>query len=181
LIEQHETYPKQTYRNRCRIMTAGGVQTLSVPIIKPSGNHSSIREVYPSQTQPWASLHWKTIVSAYRNSPFFQYYQDDLKPFFHDHTGSLLDLNMRFFNIVLNLMKIKPIHTFTDRFVRNPLEGTDLRNSIHPKHPDNTLIFPSYVQVFSDRFPFTPDLSILDLIFNLGPDSLEYIKQINTK
>ncbi|MBN1649774.1 MAG: WbqC family protein [Bacteroidales bacterium] len=175
-VEQYETFPKQTYRNRCVILTANGLQSLSVPVIKPFGKKTLTRDIKIAYDEAWQQLHWRSIKTAYNSSPFLLYYHDDLEAFFKQKHRFLIDLNEAVIALINDLMeweiKLKRTETFV--FPKElPVQG-DKRFSLSPK--DNQEFgFERYIQVFSDQYPFFENLSILDLIFNLGPEAESYL------
>lgn len=178
-IEQYENFGKQSYRNRCEIMTANGVISLTVPVAKANSKTlvKDLRIVYPT---PWQKLHFKGIESAYKNSPYYEYYIDDLLPFFGKQETFLLDLNMSILEKFMKFLKLpQEIRLTQDYIEENTPDYLDLRNSIHPKptHRKCGAEFPvrPYRQTFSDRLPFTPGLSILDLLFCMGPEAGKYL------
>ena len=162
VIEVCETYHKQTYRNRCRVMTANGVQSLSIPGIKVNGNHTMTKDVVVSYKEPWQQIHRRCLESAYKAAPYFDHYYDYLKPLFETRFEKLIDLNDAALKAVLKMLKTQKeiIHT-TD--YAHEVEN-DFREAFSPKTIPNPDLFPEYYQVFSTKFPFAPDLSILDLI-----------------
>ncbi|MFP4288823.1 MAG: WbqC family protein [Bacteroidales bacterium] len=183
VIDEYETYPKQTWRNRCTVFTGNGLADLTVPVSKPHGNRTQTRSVEISDHTRWQKNHWACITSAYGNAPFFLYYSDLVADcFLHSHPQHLPALNKSVLHSLLREMgvKIKPV--YSDHFVRNTGEYFDLRFAISPKTKDRKhlpeLRFPPYYQVFSDRFGFQENLSIIDLLFNLGPDASDYLYQI---
>ena len=180
-IETAETYHKQTYRNRCHIAAASGMLRLTVPVIKVDGNHTRTGNILLDKSQPWQLNHWRTIETAYSKTPYFLYYRDAIQPLFSSRIDLLIDLNHE---IVLTLSKLLKFRTpdiaFTQEFIT---ESTypDFRNSIHPKSGIiNTTEFPRYMQAFEERTGFLPDLSVVDLIFNTGPDAPAYLHKIST-
>ncbi len=177
-IEVQETYPKQTYRNRCRIMTANGILDLSIPITKPSGNTSKTKDIKLLYQERWQINHWRAMVSAYSGSPFFLYYQDELESFFNVKENLLIDLNSSILQTLLELLEIDCEVNYTEEFIKPNTLLNDFRFSITPKKNVNKNHFETYTQVFSDKFSFCPNLSILDLIFNLGPESTEYLRKL---
>ncbi len=176
-IEKYENYQRQTYRNRCLIYSEKGILPISVPVNRPSGNHTPITEVRIFNNEKWYQKQWRAIRSAYEASPFFLYYQDDLKPFFNGYSGNLFHYNHSLILKLCELMEISPDLHFTTKFEKEPVTMTDLRRFFSPKKqtPGH---FPAYTQVFSDRHGFIPNLSILDVLFNLGPESKDYLVQI---
>lgn len=173
VIEIWETYHKQTYRNRCRVMTANGVESLSVPVIKVNGNHTMTKDVVISYKEHWQQIHRRCLESAYKAAPYFDHYYDYLKPLFETRFERLIDLNDTALNVILKTMKMNKeiIHT-TDY---NHQVKNDFREAFSPKVISNPDAFPQYYQVFDTKYPFAPDLSILDLLFNEGPDATTVI------
>ncbi len=178
IIERHETYPKQTYRNRCLIYSEKGVMALSIPVHKPRGNHTKTGEVEIANYDKWYLRHWRAIEAAYSASPYFLYYRDELKPFFEGKHRQLFRYNYELIEKLCQLTDIQPEITFTDHFEKNPEEVTDLRYIMSPKNKPVAKHFPEYIQVFSDRHGFLPDLSVIDILFNLGPETKRYLKSI---
>ncbi|MCQ2224337.1 MAG: WbqC family protein [Paludibacteraceae bacterium] len=174
LIEQCDHYHKQTYRNRCRIMTGNGVMELSVPVLK-SGNKVAVRDLKIAYVESWQQVHWRAIASAYNSSPFFEYYRDDFEPFYTKKTEYLIDFNMGLMEVVNGLVGIKTPISLSEEYVPTPSACIDLRDSFSPKNPN--LEEKTYYQVFDQKYGFKPDLSILDLLFNMGPESLLVLKK----
>ena len=176
VIEIWETYHKQTYRNRCRVMTANGVESLSVPVVKVNGNHTMTKDVAISPIEPWQHIHSRCLESAYKASPYFDHYYDYLRPIFEGHFDRLIDLNDAALQAVLKMLKTKKEIAHTTDYVREA--ENDLRETFSPKKNVDVSLLPTYYQVFSEKFPFAPDLSVLDLIFNEGPEAVEYLKRL---
>ncbi|MCF8365163.1 MAG: WbqC family protein [Bacteroidales bacterium] len=170
-IENHETYLKQSYRNRCEIYTANGKLALSIPVEKVNGNHTKTLDMKISEQTNWQILHWRAISSAYANSPFFLYYKDAIGIFFQEKYNSLLDFNTQLLIGILGLIGVKKQFIFTDKFEMNPKNVNDFRFSISPKIPPVIFNFQPYYQSFSEKHGFIPGLSILDVLFNMGPES----------
>ena len=172
-IESCCNYQKQSYRNRCRIATEAGVMTLSIPVEKASGKIFT-RDVRISSHDNWQHLQWSAIYSAYQSSPYFEYYEEELRPFFEPNKFEFLyDFNIELQNTICSLLNIKPQIEYSKEYIQ-PQEGDiDLREIIHPKRPvfEQEKLLP-YYQVFSQRHGFIPDLSIFDLLFNMGPESI---------
>lgn len=175
LIEQCETYPKQTYRNRCEIMTANGKFSLTIPVIKTFGNHTKTSEIGISSHQNWQLVHWRTIESAYANSPYFLYYKDLLLPFFQKKYDNLLLYNTLMLNVIIEVLGLDKKVELTTSYLKNLPDGLDLRSTINPKLSFNDFPFKEYYQVFADKQGFLPGLSILDLIFNMGEEAVEVL------
>ena len=176
VVEIWETYHKQTYRNRCRVMTANGVENLSVPVVKVNGNHTMTKDMTISPIEPWQHIHSRCLESAYKASPYFDHYYDYLKPIFEGHFEQLIDLNDAAMRAVLKMLKVNKEIVHTTDYVRDCED--DLREAFNPKRQVEANLFPAYYQVFSEKFPFAPDLSVLDLIFNEGPEALSYLSTI---
>lgn len=175
-IEQHENYIKQTYRNRCTILSANGPMSLSIPIESAGGKKMLIRDIRIADHGNWRHLHWNALVSAYNSTPFFEYYQDDLKPFYEKDYKFLFDFNEELRNLICQLIDIEVSDVSYTNSFQVDVEGEDYRSIISPK-ADKKLVdsyFESipYYQVFNQRFGFTENLSILDLLFNMGNESL---------
>ena len=176
VIEIWETYHKQTYRNRCRVMTANGVESLSVPVVKVNGNHTMTKDMTISTIEPWQHIHSRCLESAYKASPYFDHYYDYLRPIFEGHFDRLIDLNDAALRAVLKMLKTKKEIVHTTDYVREA--ENDLREAFSPKKNVDASLFPTYYQVFSEKFPFAPDLSVLDLVFNEGPEAEEYLRRL---
>lgn len=179
-IEQFENFGKQSYRNRCEIMTANGIIPLTVPVAK-ANSKTLVKDLRIVYVTPWQKLHFRGIESAYKNSPYYEYYIDDLIPFFEKKETFLLDLNNKILEMMLGCLKLKTTFHLTQDYIReNDPDYTDLRNAIHPKpsHRLSEMEFTPvpYRQTFSDRFSFVADLSVLDLLFCCGPESQHKLK-----
>jgi hypothetical protein len=174
VIEAFETYTKQTCRNHCVIYGPNGKQTLSIPVIKTNGNHTLTKDVLVSTHQPWQKVHWRSIQTAYNNSPFFLYYQDEVAHIYEKKYKFVLDLNMAIFHILMKVLKIECPARLTEKFEKTPTGVIDLRTSLGEKHSGQNIHYPHYTQVFESAHGFLPGLSILDVIFNLGPEASLY-------
>jgi len=171
-IEKHEHFVKQTYRNRCHIFGANGVQVLSIPLTN-THEKTLIGEKKIAYVQNWQQQHWRSIESAYRNSPFFIYYADELKTFYESKFEFLFEYNTELLKTLLMLLKIKKEIHFTENFEKEAKD--DLRDIFSAKDPADSNFKP-YTQVFSDKHGFQPNLSIIDLLFNKGPEAAEYLR-----
>lgn len=173
LIDQQETFQKQTFRNRCLIATTQGIQALTVPVVHGSDNQ--ITSIGISDHGNWRHLHWQALQSAYGDSPFFEYYEDDIRPFFTERNWErLVDYNDAICRKMCELLDIQPNYelcTMHDELTK------DFRTSINPKHPLPDLDFAPrpYYQVYRQKHGFLPNLSILDLLFNMGPESIFFL------
>ncbi|MGD9993260.1 MAG: WbqC family protein [Salinivirgaceae bacterium] len=178
-LEQFETYPKQTYRNRCEIYGPNGKQALQVPVEKGSFHKTLFCDLKIAYDTAWQKNHFKSIEAAYRSSPFYEYYIDDVIPAYRKKPKFLLDLNLAIFEQALEWLNLDLEWSLTNDFQLN-FDGDDYRNTMHPKAAKNQIdsaFSPaSYIQGFEQRHGFIPNLSILDLVFNTGPDALSLIK-----
>jgi len=172
-LEQCDFYVKQTYRNRCHIAAANGVLALSIPVEKTSSEKLLTRDIRISEHNDWQVNHWRSIESAYNSTPFFEYYKDDLLPFYEKKWTFLWDFNLEIQTKILELTGLNPIISLTESYKANLDEGIlDLRESIHPKKNDLLDCCKPYYQVFEQRFGFQSNLSIIDLLFNMGNESI---------
>ncbi|MCQ2959395.1 MAG: WbqC family protein [Bacteroidales bacterium] len=178
-IEIWEHYVKQSYRNRATILSANGPLDLIMPLEKQQGSKTILKDVKIAYNDRWNAEHWNAIVSAYNSSPFFEYYRDDLEPFFTEKFQFLIDYNQELLQCILKLMQIQAETSFTTDFIPLNSEEEDFRYTISPKKKCSEIIFPEYTQVFEDKFDFFPNLSILDLLCNKGPESKEYLLSIH--
>ena len=221
IIEQHDNFVKQTYRNRCVIASANGPQTLTVPIERYDGMKCAMRDIRISDHGNWRHLHWQALVSAYGETPFFEYYADDIRPFFEEHCWKyLLDFNLDITHTLCSLLDVRPDLTLSDHYIdadeticgsgslsgaaaglseafesfggavkglNGAAEGlgsssacslfVDYRDAIRPKHPLPDAEFEArpYYQVRAQRHGFLPNLSVLDLLFNEGPEGIFWL------
>ena len=228
IIEQHDNFVKQTYRNRCVIASANGPQTLTVPIERYDGMKCAMRDIRISDHGNWRHLHWQALVSAYGETPFFEYYADDIRPFFEEHRWKyLLDFNLDITQTLCSLLDVRPDLTLSDHYIDadeticggggisgaaagfeeankglngaaesfggavKGLDGAaeslgsssacslfvDYRDAIRPKHPLPDAEFEArpYYQVRAQRHGFLPNLSVLDLLFNEGPEGIFWL------
>lgn len=172
-IELNENYPKQTYRNRCTILSANGAINLTIPIIKISGEKMPIKNVKIDYSTPWQKLHTRSITSAYRNSPYFDHYCDNFFTIFEKRYEYLIDLNTELHLLIMKILRSDIKTEFTENYTEQTED--DYRYSISPKVPTDSKQFKPYYQVFSEKLPFEQNLSIIDLILCTGPDAKEYL------
>lgn len=195
-IEACENYQKQSYRNRCRLYAADGVQDLNIPVVHEGGTHKlPISEIRIDWSKAWLQQHERAIISAYRTSAYFEYYMDEFFAIYAEKPEKLIDLNTSLLRFMLDKTGISAEIRFTSEFSRDgiifPAPGdnptkeihcTDLREVIHPKRPNSILadlgLEKPYFQVFAQKHGFQSDLSAIDLLFNEGPDSIVYLKKI---
>lgn len=178
LIEQHEHYIKQTWRNRCRIVGPNGIQDLVIPV-HLSGNHTPMKEVKIDYDGIWQRQHWQSIRSAYGNSPFFDFYADYFSPFYESKKWeNLVDYNSEISSLTIKLLKLNVKPTFTTEYFEAIENCNDYRGIISPKisiEQDEKFIPKRYVQVFEERHGFIPNLSVIDLLCCCGPASGEIL------
>lgn len=172
LIEQYDNYCKQTYRNRCRIATAGGIQTLTIPVVKSDSPKQLMKDVRISDHGDWRRQHWNALESAYMNSPFFMYYQDDFRPFYERRIEFLIDFNTQLTELILKLADMDKKIKLTESYSRPSTGINDLRQLIDPQQ---TAQNRPYWQVFKQKYGFQPNLSAVDLLFNMGPEFPLYL------
>lgn len=187
LIERHESFIKQTYRNRMIIPTTNGPLALTIPT-----NHDTsmaMKDIRISDHANWRHVHWNALMSAYGESPFFEYYQDDIRPFYEKKYDFLFDFNMEIMEKMIELLDIRPKISITDRYFlgeerkenapHSPLhvEMKDFRDVIRPKKPlpDAEFVPKRYYQVYEQKFGFLPNMSILDLLFNEGNEAIFFL------
>ena len=183
-IECFENYHKQSYRNRTQILTANGKLNLSIPT-KNLNTKELIKDIEIAYQENWQINHWRAITSAYKNSPYFEFFEDEINYFYSIPFKNLMEFNLEQLKLILKLLKLKKEIFFTTEFEKEPVKLLDLRNTIHPKtlftqdeNVSNVLKTP-YYQTFESKFPFEPNLSILDLLFNKGLETVDYLKMNN--
>lgn len=177
VLEQCENFPKQTYRNRATIYGANGRLSLIVPTHHNGKRRMSELEV--SKRENWQKLHWKSIKTAYQSSPYFEFYEDKLADIFTFEANSLLEFNLNAIAILQKILKTDKNYALTNEYENTPMES-DFRGKFSAKQPTE-FEMTEYYQTFSDKFGFEPDLSIIDLICNKGPESVTYLNSINLK
>ena len=183
VIEQHDNFIKQTYRNRCVIATTQGLQALTIPVERPSDarlDKTQLKDICISDHGNWRHLHWKALLSAYGESPFFEYYADDIHPFYEKKYKFLLDFNMEINAKMMELLDIeKSCLSLSNEYssYEGDSDTVDFREVIRPKHPgeDKEWQPKKYYQVYQQKFGFQPNLSILDLLFNEGNEAVYYL------
>ncbi|MGB1205511.1 MAG: WbqC family protein [Chitinophagales bacterium] len=184
MIEQYEYFLKSTYRNRCYIAMPDGKLRLSVPLIDGKQQRKCLKDVQISYAERWQKLHWNSICTAYRSSPFFEYYEDDLAPIYEKKEKYLLDFNDKVRNKILDLLQIEDRIVFgkTKKFEKCYTEAAvlDFRSAILPQKNksrlDEHFKVPVYHQVFGDRTGFLPNLSVLDLLFSEGNNAVSILE-----
>lgn len=181
IIEHHEHFQKQTYRNRCHIYGANGLLKLSIPMKHGEGEHAKMKDMQIADESDWCKIHWRSIESAYRCSPYFEFYEDALKPLYDKEYKYLVDFNQASFETILKALKMPVNVTYTSEYTAVYPSGiVDYRNSITPKQSktklDTAFNSPEYLQVFAPKLGFIENLSILDLLFNEGSNSKSYLE-----
>ena len=181
-LERHEHFIKQSYRNRCLIATAAGVQALTVPVEHDPTGTAAITDIRISDHHQWRRVHWNALATAYGESPFFDYYADDLRPFFEKRWDYLFDFNLAITVKMCELLDIQPdIRQTTDYLPASEVSAdgymADYREGIRPKHPlpDDSFRPKPYYQVYASRNGFLENLSVLDLLFNMGNEAIFYL------
>lgn len=175
LIEIHDNYRKQSYRNRCIISGANGPLSLSIPIEKPEKGKSQMKDIRIAEHGEWRHLHWNAIISAYNSTPFFQYFEEDFRPFYLKKFRFLHDFNEELRQLIYRFIGIETVVSCTSEFIKEPSPNTfDLREIIDPKRSSDYKM-PAYYQVFAEKQGFIPNLSIIDLLFNLGNEARMYL------
>lgn len=174
-LEQYEHFPKQTYRNRASIYSANGKLDLIIPVQHGSKNRTAMKDVRISYEADWQRLHWASLETAYRRSAYFEFYEDDFAPFYEKRFDWLFDFNEAQLQLLLRLLKIHKEIGRTNSYLADYPEGTDFRESIHPKRAAPVNLSEPYYQVFDSKYGFIEDLSIIDLLFNQGPGSKGYL------
>lgn len=174
-IEGCDSYAKQTYRNRCVIADANGPLALTIPTEKGAPGKCLMRDIRISDHGNWRHQHWNALEAAYRHTPFFQYYEDDFRPFYEKKIPFLYDFNMQLTQLVANLIGLEATLKPTDEYRHTPDDIADFRTLITPRVPweSDAAFHPvPYYQVFKEKHGFIPNLSIIDLLFNMGPESI---------
>ena len=170
-FETNEFFVKQSLRNRCNILSANGNQILSIPKERKSADKTKISDIKISNTQNWQKIHWQALLSSYNSSPFFEHYKDNLFDFYHTKQSNLFDLNLKLIQTILSILQIEKKINFTTDYVKK-FDGFDYRN-----HKFSSDKIEKYEQVFSNKFEFYNNLSIIDIIFNLGPETTSYLER----
>jgi len=175
--EAHQHFEKQTYRNRYYIHGAHGKQMLSIPVRHgKTSRHIPMHEVEIANEFDWQRRHWKSLETAYRTSPYFEFYEDDLRPLFEKKYAKLIDFNIDSAKLICKLLEKSPKFSFTAQYQPQPLDADDYRYLVDAKTSrDFDLEWEPYYQLFSDRNGFIPGLSILDLLFMKGPATASYL------
>ncbi|PBQ30740.1 hypothetical protein CNR22_02775 [Sphingobacteriaceae bacterium] len=180
-IEQFENYQKQSFRNRTQILTANGALDLSIPV-KKNAPKEFTKDITISYQEKWQIKHWRAITSAYKNSPYFEHFESEIEPFYTQEFENLSEYNFLQLETVLRILKLKKDLQYSSAYIKTPENLLDLRGAIHPKKEFKTdslvieRLNTSYYQTFENKFTFVPNLSILDLIFNTGLETIDYLQ-----
>jgi len=175
VFEIEDNYQKQSYRTRTYIAHSNGVLLLNIPVKHSiDGKKLKTKEVLVENAFPWQTQHWKSLQSAYRTSPYFEYYEDELKPLFDEPAFKLFDFNIKTFKLICELLDLEVDFSFTEEYFKTPSQ-IDLRFLVNPKQKNNFQLNP-YTQVLNKTGTFIPNLSILDLLFNEGTNALSYLE-----
>ena len=169
-IELYETYQKQSCRTRCNVMTANGIQNLTIPVIKTNGNHTLTKDIEISYKEAWQQIHLRCLESAYRKSAYFDYYFPYFEKIYKQKFNTLVELNDFCLKTILKLLKVKKEYSYTEDFEKI-VDDKDFRVSLSKNNYNNFEMKP-YYQVFADRHGFISNLSIVDLLFNEGGNSV---------
>jgi len=173
-IEREENYLKQSYRNRCYILSADGLQLLTIPVYKGSFHKTPVKEIRIDYSKRWQQIHLRALSSSYKSSPYFIYYYEIIEKMIQSNYEFLLDLNMHILKAILKMMKIEILLSYTSDFQPTDISNNDLRYKISPKI--KSYYQPKkYIQVFDYGEGFAADLSIMDLVFNMGPEAYKYL------
>lgn len=176
LIEKYENYSKQSFRNRCVIGSANGPLDLVIPVKKAKTVKIPITDVQIDNDYKWQTLHWRAIVSAYKNSPFFEFYEHEFLSFYKNRFENLFDFNLQLIEKAIEITGIEIKPGFTESYLKEYDKNIiDKRYTIHPKISNHSSPRAEYIQVFSNKFGFLPNLSVIDLIFNTGPSAGELL------
>ncbi|MEW7291367.1 WbqC family protein [Aquimarina sp. 2304DJ70-9] len=177
VFENEDNYQKQTYRNRTYVYGANGKLLLSIPI-KHNGKvgRQLYKDVCIENDFEWQTLHWKSLETAYRTSPFFEYYEDEFAHLFEKKKKFLLDFNYECMEAVFDCLQLESSFTKTNEYIKTPKEINDQRELVNAKK-EKRYHLESYIQVFSEKHGFIPNLSILDLLFNEGTNALTYLEK----
>ena len=171
VIEINDNYQKQSYRNRCALAGANGPLSISIPIVKPDKDNSKMKDIRIADHGNWRHLHWNAILSAYNSTPYFQYFEDDFRPFYERKIEFIHDFNEELRQLICRFIGINKDVRYTETYINEEIEGyIDLREKIHPKKESDFKTEP-YYQIFVSKYGFINNLSILDLLFNMGNET----------
>lgn len=175
VMEIQDNYQKQTYRNRCYIYAANGKLQLSIPVVFSQKNRQKYSEVKIANTYKWQDNHWKSLESAYRTSPFFEFYADELQPLFTETFDTILEFNLKCFELICDCLQLELDYSKTEVYDKEPKNTIDYRALVNAKK-ETIIPLKPYTQVFKAKHGFINNLSILDLLFNEGTNAVSYLK-----
>lgn len=175
ILEIDDNFLKQTYRNRSYIYGANGKLALNIPVVHSQKNRQKYRDVKIFNEENWQIIHWKSLLSAYSTSPFFEYYKDELEPLFQLQADYILDFNLKCFEVICDCLQLELKTSKTEVYQTEFKNTVDFRYLVNAKK-EESFHFDSYTQVFSNKHGFMPNLSILDLLFNEGPNAANYLE-----
>ncbi|MDG1714030.1 WbqC family protein [Lacinutrix sp.] len=175
VMEVQDNYQKQTYRNRCYIYAANGKLQLSIPVVFSQKNRQKYSEVKIANTYKWQDNHWKSLESAYRTSPFFEFYADELQPLFTETFDTILEFNLKCFELICDCLQLELDYSKTEVYDKEPKNTIDYRALVNAKK-ETIIPLKPYTQVFKAKHGFINNLSILDLLFNEGTNAVSYLK-----
>ena len=175
MFEMDDNFLKQTFRNRTYIYGANGKLALNIPVIHTQKNRQKYRDVKIFNETKWQDLHWKSLLSAYRTSPFFEFYEDELQPLFNMKADYILDYNLTCYDVVCECLQLDVPVSKSEIYQKNIENKHDYRFLVNAKK-EPSLEFDTYTQVFNIKHGFIPNLSILDLLFNEGPNAVNYLE-----
>jgi hypothetical protein len=174
LVEREENYLKQTYRNRCYLLSANGTQTLTIPVYLGSVHKTALKDIRIDYSKRWQQVHLRAMSTSYKASPFFEFYIEEIERTILKNHEFLIDLNTELTEVILKILGIKKSIVYTSTFIPIGTIDYDFRYKITPKQQSDFII-KEYTQVFNLSCGFISGLSILDLLFNMGPDSFSYL------
>ncbi|RKD16287.1 hypothetical protein BCY91_05295 [Pelobium manganitolerans] len=172
-IEKQEHYPKQSSRNRTTIAGPNGKLQLTVPVQKGSNTHTAYKDVKISYADDWQRIHWLSLGTSYRSSAYFEFYEDDFRPFYEKKFNYLFDYNLELFHLLLKLLKMPLNFDFTDDYQKTYTDKNDFRESLNWKN-QSSYQHKTYYQVFQDKYGYQNNLSVVDLLFSQGPQASRF-------
>lgn len=173
-FEVEDNFQKQTNRNRMYIYSANGMQMLNIPVKHAIGLHQKFKDVQIENAFNWQKQHLKSLEASYRTSPYFEYFEDDIRPIFEKKHQFMMDLNFQILEILSDCLALPLTYTTTEEYFKTPAQSIDLRPLTNGKK--DTAEFEPYVQVFDEKYGFISNLSILDLLFNEGRHAVDYLQ-----
>lgn len=174
-FEVEDNFQKQTNRNRMYIYSANGLQMLNIPVKHAATAHQKYKDVQIEYAFNWQKQHLKSLEASYRTSPYFEYFEDDIRPIFEKKQLFMMDLNFQIMEILSDCLALPLSFSKTEEYFKNPANSADLRPLVNGKKDSST--FEKYVQVFDEKYGFINNLSILDLLFNEGRHAVDYLKR----